>query len=117
MCLAIHPSTYLPTSAAFAPAGHLDVDKLFGSVDDAEGFLAFPYFTEQARASRFALGYKLKDWNLNSTVSNDLVEFSIGRKNLETYDLYGCAELCDSTPGCKAFNICESDPSQLRVPY
>lgn len=101
----IHPSTWI----TFAPIGwYQDADATSDSVDDVTGFLTFPDFTEQALAARFTPGYKLKDWNLDRTVSNDLVDFSLGRKNLETYDLGGCAGLCSSTPGCKAFNICES---------
>lgn len=75
--------------------------------DDVASFQAFPEFAQHALAATFAPGYELKDRNMKKTVSNNLVEYSLGRKNLETYDLARCAGFCDGTPGCKAFNICE----------
>lgn len=79
-----------------------------GSVDDVASFRSFPEFSRQASAALVAPGYRLRATNTQTTVSNDLADFSLGRRNLETYDVEECSGHCDSMPGCKAFNLCKS---------
>lgn len=81
------------------------------SVDDVASFLSFPEFTRGASAAVIAPEYRLRAQNLQATVSEDLMEYSLGQRNLKAYDLQECAGLCDSMPGCKAFNLCKNPPT------
>lgn len=72
--------------------------------------MSFPAFTWQASAAVDASGYRLRAKNLQAAVSQELADYSLGQRNLETYDVGECSALCDSMPGCKAFNLCKPSP-------
>ena len=77
--------------------------------DTVEAFRAYPPFHEEARNAVTPGGYVQTFVDLNaSTSANSYITFY----TLKSYDVAGCAQHCDDTDLCTAFNIyIERDPS------
>lgn len=77
--------------------------------DTVEAFEAYPEFHKEAQNAATPAGYERTFVDLNaSTSANSYITFY----TLQSYDPAGCAQHCDDTDLCTAFNIyIERDPS------
>lgn len=73
------------------------------SPDTVEAFESYPPFAQAAQNAVTPAGYTNTFTNLNC--SNNAWGY-MGFQDISSYDVSGCAALCDSTTGCIAFNIC-----------
>ncbi|KAH9833950.1 hypothetical protein Tdes44962_MAKER08706 [Teratosphaeria destructans] len=81
--------------------------------DNPAAFLANTYFSEVATNAKAPEGYVSEFINFKASVSgfdlqalsSDAVSPYLTFTTLPYYDVTSCAKFCDSTKGCKSFNI------------
>ncbi|EHL00452.1 hypothetical protein M7I_3535 [Glarea lozoyensis 74030] len=77
--------------------------------DTPEAFLAYQPFHDEAQGAKVPSGYTSTFTDLNAAVNANTY---LGLITLQSYDVAGCASLCDNKDLCTAFNIYfERDPS------
>ncbi|KAH7034272.1 hypothetical protein B0J12DRAFT_536957, partial [Macrophomina phaseolina] len=80
------------------------------SPDTDSGFLAYSDFHKAAASAAVPSGYSLNFSDLNAAT---IISTYLTYKTLDTYDTKACADFCDSTNLCTAFNVYfERDPSK-----
>jgi len=80
------------------------------SPDTATAFEADTFFSNAALSAVTPTGYNNTFTNL--ACSNN-AEGYMGYRTLDEYDVGACAAICDSAPGCMAFNICKCQSTSL----
>ncbi|KAL8903140.1 MAG: hypothetical protein Q9207_004127 [Kuettlingeria erythrocarpa] len=92
-------------TCAVQPAGSGPVS----SPDTVEAFMSNPAYGALATSAPSPDGYSVVMINANASLS---ASNYMGLRTLKSFDTLGCAQLCDQTTGCQAFNMyIERDPS------
>jgi hypothetical protein len=82
------------------------------SPDTPQAFQLYAPFQEAALTAVTPVGYTNTFTDLNC--SSNAYGY-MGFQDISSYDVSGCATLCDDTAGCSAFNICSYAPIYLVV--